>query len=270
MSTTLTTGTRPTAAGPTSTPMGRLTSLARAELTLLGRSKGVLFTALAIPLVLPFSVYASAKDSIQDATSLSMSEIILPAAVGFSLLFAVYSALVNVFVVRREELVFKRLRTGELRDGEILAGAALPSLLIGFGQCVLVSVACLTVLDSKAPAGAHLIVLGVLLGLVLAVLAAGVTAALSRTAEGSQVTSLPLVFLSMLGSGMAVPLEALPDKLASVCELLPFSPVIALVRGGLTGELSGTETLVQIGLGVAWIVVAAIAVRRLFRWEPRR
>lgn len=268
---TLTTGTpTTTSAGPASTPMGRLTSLARAELTLLGRSKGVLFTAMAIPLILPFSVYASAKDTLQDSTSLSMSEIILPAAVGFSLLFAVYSALVNIFVVRREELVFKRLRTGELQDGEILAGAALPSLLIGFAQSLLVSVACLTVIDAKVPAAAHLIVIGLLLGLVLAVVAAGVTAALSRTAEGAQVTALPLVFVSMLGSGMTVPLEVLPDKVASICEMLPFSPVITLVRGGLTGELSGTETLAQIGLAIAWIVVAGIAVRRLFRWEPRR
>ncbi|MGO4431161.1 hypothetical protein AB4Z54_73365, partial [Streptomyces sp. MCAF7] len=40
-------------------------------------------------------------------------------------------SLVGVFVVRREELVLKRLRTGELRDVEILAGSATPALRSG-------------------------------------------------------------------------------------------------------------------------------------------
>ncbi len=37
-------------------------SLARAELTLLGRSKGTLFAALFVPLVLPLSVRSAAEE----------------------------------------------------------------------------------------------------------------------------------------------------------------------------------------------------------------
>ncbi|CAM5368949.1 Transport permease protein OS=Streptomyces tendae OX=1932 GN=GUR47_21955 PE=3 SV=1 [Streptomyces tendae] len=75
----------------------------------------------------------------------------LPAAIGFSLLFAVYSALVGVFVVRREELVLKRLRTGELRDVEILSGSALPAVLSGLVQSLLLAVGCAVLLDLSAP-----------------------------------------------------------------------------------------------------------------------
>ncbi|MGW0737248.1 ABC transporter permease [Streptomyces sp. NPDC002851] len=261
--------TRATGAPARTTPMGRMTALARAELTLLARNKGVLFTALIVPLVLPFSVYSTAKDSFADS-GFSVGELLLPAAIGFSLLFAVYSAVTNVFVVRREELVLKRLRTGELRDPEVLAGAALPSVLIGLLQCVVVSVAFALLFDLGAPKAVYLTVLGVILGLLLAAAFGAVTASVSRTAESAQVMSLPLVIVSMIGSGMTVPLSVFPDRLASICELLPFSPAITLVRGGLTGELSAYETLGALATGVAWVVIAVFAVRRWFRWEPRR
>jgi ABC-2 type transport system permease protein len=112
------------------TPVGRMTSLARAELTLLGRSRGTLVAALFVPLVVPISVRSAIEDMDLEEAGLNVGTVLLPAAVGVSLLFAVYGVLVGAFVARREELVLKRLRTGELRDGEILAGAVVgPSVL---------------------------------------------------------------------------------------------------------------------------------------------
>ncbi|MEV1086048.1 ABC transporter permease [Streptomyces sp. NPDC050211] len=253
-----------------STPRTRMTALARAELTLLGRNKGALAAALFVPLVLPFSVRAAAKEMDLAEAGLTIGTLMLPAAIGFSLLFAVYSALVGVFVVRREELVLKRLHTGELRDVEILAGSATPALLSALVQSLLLAVGCAVLLDLSAPSAIHLSVLGLLLGLVMcAALAAG-TASFTRTSDNAQVTPLPFMFASMLGSGMFVPLELLPDRLASVCELLPLTPVITLVRGGWTGDLSGAETMGAMATAVAWTVLAMFAVRRWFRWEPRR
>jgi ABC-2 type transport system permease protein len=249
---------------------GRMTALARAELTLLGRSRATLVTAVLVPLLLPLSVRSATDQMDLDEVGLSVGTVMLPAAVGFSLLFAVYAALTNIYVVRREELVLKRLRTGELRDPEILVGAALPAVGIGFTQCVLLAIGCTVLLDLGAPPAPHLAVLGVLLGIVLCVALAAVTASFSRTAESAQVTSLPVMFVSLLGSGVTVPLEVLPDRVASVCELLPLSPVITLVRGGWTGDLTAYEALGAVATALAWTVVAVFAVRRWFRWEPRR
>lgn len=81
---------------------------------------------------------------------------------------------------------------------------------------------------------------------------------------------MPLTLLSLLGSGTFVPLQMMPGALASACELLPLTPVITLVRGGWTGGLSAHDALGAIGTAVAWIVFAVFAVRRWFRWEPRR
>ena len=74
----------------------------------------------------------------------------------------------------------------------------------------------------------------------------------------------------MLGSGTFIPLEVMPDRLASVCELLPLTPVITLIRGGWTGDLSAYDALGALATAVAWTVLAVFAVRRWFRWEPRR
>lgn len=230
----------------------------------------MILSAVFLPLVLPFSLRAGMQDVDLKAEGISLGELLIPGAVGFSLLFAVYMALTGVFVGRREELVLKRLRTGELRDREIMAGAALPATVTSLVQCLLLAVGCSVLLDVAAPKAPLLAVLGVLLGLLMSAAFAALTASFTRTVESAQVTGLPLVIITMMGSGVAVPPELLPDRLASVCELLPLSPVITLVRGGWSGDLSAYEALGAVVTALAWTALAVFAVQRWFRWEPRR
>ncbi|MFE5034783.1 ABC transporter permease [Streptomyces sp. NPDC056683] len=246
----------------------RLRALSRAELLLFGRNRSAVLTALLMPLVLPVSV----RPAIDQAglKGIGLGTLTLTAAIGFSFLFAVYSSLVGAFVARREELVLKRLRTGELSDAEILTGTALPVLCLGLAQAVLLAVGCTVLLDAGAPKAPYLTLLGLVLGLLLSAVLAALTAAVTRTTESAQITAAPLVLVSMMGSGIAVPADVLPHRLAAVCELLPLSPAVRLVRAGWTGELSAYEALRAVATALAWTVVAVFAVRRWFRWEPRR
>ncbi|MET9892424.1 ABC transporter permease [Streptomyces sp. NPDC006465] len=264
--TAVTTGTG--TAGTTAT--GRTVALARAELTLLGRTKATLAAALFVPLTLPFTLRSTVDQMDLKGTGLTVGAVLLPSSIGFSLLFAVYGSLVTVYAARREELVLKRLRTGELRDMEILAGAALPSVAIGLAQCLILAVACRLTLGVGAPGAPHLVALGLLSALVTWPALAAVTAGFSRSIEGAQVAAAPLTLVSLVGSGTFVPLEMLPDGMASFCELLPLTPVITLIRGGWTGHLSAHDTVGAVVTAVAWTVIAVFAVRRWFRWEPRR
>ncbi|OLZ68658.1 hypothetical protein AV521_20930 [Streptomyces sp. IMTB 2501] len=248
----------------------RLWALGRAELTLLGRNRGVVFTALAVPLLLPFSVRPAMDQLDLKKQGLTLGTTLLTAAIGFSFLFAVYTSLVNAFVARREELVLKRLRTGELSDAEILTGTALPALVIGLAQALVLCVGCAALLHLGTPRAPYLILPGLVAGYLVSAALAALTASFTRTVESAQVTALPLMFLSMLGSGITFPTEVMPDKLAGVCELLPLSPAIRLVRGGWTGHLSGYEALGALTTALAWTILAVFAVRRWFRWEPRR
>ncbi|MEU1480598.1 ABC transporter permease [Streptomyces sp. NPDC005760] len=251
------------------TPAGRLGALARAEFTLLGRSKATLVAAVLVPLALPFSLRSVVDDMDVEEAGLSVGLVLLPASVGFALLFGVYGALAAIYTSRREELVLKRLRTGELRDVEILCGTALPIGATGLTQSLVLVGASTVLLDVPAPRSPQFVVPGLLLGLVMCAALAAVTAAVTRTVESAQVTTLPFVMISMILSGVAVPLELLPDTFASVCELLPLSPVIILIRGGWAGTLSPYEALGAVATAVAWTVLAVFAVGRWFRWEPR-
>ncbi|MFM9612738.1 ABC transporter permease [Streptomyces niveiscabiei] len=254
----------------TTTPAGRMKALAQAEFTLLGRSKSMIVTAVLVPLMLPFSLKAFTDDKMLKETGLDIGQVLLPAGIGFALLFGVYSTLAGIYTMRREELVLKRLRTGELRDGEILVGSALPMVATGLVQCLVLIAGCTVLLDMDAPKAPQLAVLGVLLGIVVCAALAAVTSGVTKTAESAQVTPMPFLFLSMICSGLAVPLEIFPDRAESVMELLPLSPAITLIRGAWTGEVSGVEALQAAGVGVAWTVAAVFAVQRWFKWEPRR
>ncbi|WP_406437610.1 ABC transporter permease [Streptomyces sp. NBC_00631] len=246
----------------------RLRALAGAELTLFGRNRSAVLTALLVPLALPVTVRPAIDQA--DLKGVGIGTLMLTAAIGFSFLFAVYSSLVGAFVSRREELVLKRLRTGELDDIEILTGTALPAVCLGLAQALVLAVGCATLLHAGTPKAPYLTLLGLLLGLLLSAALAALTSAFTRTTESAQITALPLVFVSMLGSGIALPPDVLPHRAAAVCALLPLSPAVRLVRAGWTGELSAHEALGTVLTALAWTVVAVFAVRRWFRWEPRR
>ncbi|MEU4168027.1 ABC transporter permease [Streptomyces sp. NPDC026665] len=266
--TAITTG---TGTGPVrTTAAGRTRALARAELTLLSRTRATLAAAVFVPLVMPLMLRSNLESMRLKGTGLTAGSVLLPSSVGFALLFAVYGSLVSVYAARREELVLKRLRTGELRDLEILAGAALPSVAIGLAQCLVLTAAYQVMLGVGAPKEPQLVLLGLLSAFVTWPALAAVTASFSRSVEGAQIAAGPLTLVSLLGSGTFIPLELLPDRLAPFCELLPLTPVITLIRGGWTGHLSAHDTVGALVTAVAWTVIAVFAVRRWFRWEPRR
>jgi ABC-2 type transport system permease protein len=236
----------------------RIASLGRAELVLLVRNRTALFSAV----VLPLSMVALVGNLKLDGT------VLLTSMLAFVLLAAVYYNLVTAYVARREELVLKRLRAGELTDGEILAGVAAPAVVIALVQCVLAIAAGAVLLDLPVPAAVPLMILGLLGGTVVFVLLAAASAAFTRTAELAQVTTLPVLMACLLGSGLLIPDDALPSRVADGLRLLPLSPVVELIKLGWTGGAS--DAVIPVAVLAAWLVVGTVAVRRWFRWEPRR
>ncbi|MDT0377553.1 ABC transporter permease [Streptomyces sp. DSM 42041] len=267
----MSTTTSPAPAGVARTTSGgRLGALSRAELTLLLRNKTALVVALLLPVALTFLVRSTVENVDLGGTGLSVGSVILAASIGFVLLFSVYANLVGFFVVRREELVLKRLRCGEPRDAEILTACALPTVVLALAQITLLTVGAVIAFDVTAPQQVVLSLLGLVMGLALAVAAAAVTAMWSRSAEAAQITTLPLMLITFMGSGVVIPLEVLPDTFETVCGFLPFSPIMELVRGGWAGSLDAGEWLRAVAVGAAWIALAAWLVSARFRWEPRR
>ncbi|MGY3681600.1 ABC transporter permease [Streptomyces sp. TE33382] len=254
----------------TSTAAGRLSALGRAELTLLARNRTAVFIALLMPLLMIFAIKSSLDRIDLGGTGLSVAGAALTGGIGMVLLQVVYLNLVSAYVARREELVLKRLRTGEVSDPEILTGTALPAVLLALVQCVLIVVIGTLAFGLGAPGRPDLLVAGLLVGSVVLSALAAATATLTRTVQTSQLTTLPLFFVSMLGSGVFIPLDVFPDRVASVCELLPLTGVMTLVRAGWLGGVGGGDLIGAAVTALAWTVFAVFAVKRWFRWDPRR
>ncbi|WP_078871689.1 ABC transporter permease [Streptomyces caatingaensis] len=253
--------------------MTRVLALGRAELTLLGRNRLALHVAVLVPPLMAWAMRRSIGgiDGLGlGETGMSLDELALTAGFGFVLLFVVHQNLVSAYVARREELVLKRLRCGEARDPEILAGTALPAVLISVAQCALLAVVGVGRLGMRGPARPDLMVAGLVLGIVVCATLAAVTSAWARSVESAQLVTLPLFLVSLMGSGIGVPPELLPAPVASVCELLPLSPALALMRGGWLGGMGAYAAIGHVMTALAWTGMAVFAVKRWFRWEPRR
>ncbi|MFC5155602.1 ABC transporter permease [Streptomyces amakusaensis] len=256
--------------GARTTAAGRMAGLGRAELTLLLRNRTALFVALLMPALMVAVMKASLDRADLGAAGMSVGEAVMTGGIGMVLILVVHLNLVSAYVARREELVLKRLRTGEVADHEILAGTALPAFGLALAQCALLVIGGVAFLDLTAPKRPDLLIAGIALGMVLMAALSAVTAAVTRTVESAQITTMPLFMISLGGSGLFVPLELMPEKIASFCELLPLTGVMTLVRAGWLGGAEGGETATAALTALVWVALSVFAVRRWFRWEPRR
>jgi ABC-2 type transport system permease protein len=276
----MTTGTLTRTAGVTLTAGGgsarRIASLARGEALLLRRNPIALLTALATPVAMVLATRASVPDT---AEGLGGAAAVVTSLAAFTLLFVVYT-LVTALVARREELVLKRLRTGETSDAEILAGAAAPAVAIAWGQILIGAVVAVTAFGMGLPTNPVLVLAAIILGTAVFVLLALASTALTRNVEMAQLTTTPVLVAPLALSGLLFPVDLLPEPLQRLGQVLPLTPVVDLLRLGLTGtttqgasvDLSASfgPAVVPLLVLAAWVVAGVWATRRLIRWEPRR
>lgn len=266
---------------PVSTPRrGRaaaILSLTRAETTLLIRNRTALFNSLLLPVLLVVFIYQIGG---LDQSGVNAGAQLITTMANFGLLFVTYYNLVTTYVARREELVLKRMRTGEVGDLTVLAGSAVPTVLVSLLQLAAVSIAVPFLTDVDAPVNLLLPVLAFVLGTIMFALLAAASTAITRNSETAQITTLPVVIVGTALSGVFFPLSLLPDTLATIARFLPATPVVELFNLGLSGTArdgsqvslaeSFAEGLVPLAILTAWLIIAGSLATRYFRWEPRR
>jgi ABC-2 type transport system permease protein len=263
----------------TSFSVRRVAALAKAETLLLLRNGTALFNAVAIsPLFVLF--FSTVQGTLgPDADPDVAGPLILQQLVAMSLLFVVYYNLTTTYVARRQELVLKRLLTGECSRAELLAAAAVPALLVTAVQVVLGYAAVALLLAPPPLANPVLPVLGLVLVTPTLVLLAAATSGVSRTVESAQLTTLPALAVLMVFSGVMAPGGG-EGGFDDVARFTPMHAVAALFRLGLTGTgadgaaLTTGETFAQaalpVGVLLVWVGLAWYAARRWMRWEPQR
>ncbi|HEV2634921.1 MAG TPA: ABC transporter permease [Actinocrinis sp.] len=268
---------RPLARWSAAAALRRTRSIGRAEVLLLWRNRAALMNAVLTPVAV---VALAATAHVGPDGSLSEHAFLVTSLLGFVILSTVYYTLVSTYVARREGLVLKRLRVGEITDAEILTGVASPALVLALGQIVVFGVGAALFLKLPVPVNAPVLLLGAAGGMLVFALLAAASAVFTKTVEMAQVTTLPVIFASLVGSGAVLPLDELPRAVADVLDILPLTPVLTLMRLGWQGtsgkaapaDFVGVlgDALVPAGLLLAWTVVGVLVVRRWFRWESRR
>ncbi len=249
----------------------RVLGLAHSNALLMRRNLLTVVYAVVVPL-LPLAIFAATPERTGTAGAVPLTLVLLMA-----LLFPVYYNLLSLFVTRRDELVLKRLRSGEATDGEIILSMALPGVALVLVVAGITAVVA-GVLGFGLPTNPVLLVLGLLLACVTFVALALWTAAWTKNAEAAQLTSAPVLMLATIGITRA----AFPEGAQRWLDLLPGAALEDLVRVawfGLEPGVLGTEALTwsatwgeavpALGYLLGWTILAAMLARRSMTWEPR-
>jgi ABC-2 type transport system permease protein len=256
--------------------MSTLTTLSRAEFTLLVRNRVLLFNALIMPLLFPIVILVIGRNSDAGLTDVLVASALEVFSL-FLLVFLVYYNLLSAYATRRDELVLKRLRTGEATDNQILLGPAIPSFALTIVLTLAVG-AIIAVLGGGLPVNPILLVAGFGGGAALFAALALITSTFTRNAEAAQITSLPIILVAMAGTSFLRGI--VPESVDTVIDLTPMAAVLDVVNLGWLGTtdpdsaaLAFADTfspaLKPILVIAAWIVGSIVIAKTHFRWEPR-
>lgn len=247
--------------------MSKFAILAGTELRLLTRNRTLGMTAVVLPIGLGcFWVFTIPSDTPQQWAMLAALQLAVVLA------FSVYVTATNVLVTRRQATVLKRMRTSTISDRALLGAIVAPGVLTGLVQLVVLAVID-AVAGAPVPANPLALVLAAVLGLVLCVAAAMLTSIVTPSAERTQITTMPLIFV-LMGGGIALALIG-PTALGQALVALPGAAIgqlsgLAFTGGAWSAGVAGIPALLPSLLALlVWPAVFAWAAARWFRWERR-
>jgi ABC-2 type transport system permease protein len=252
----------------------RTANLTRWNAVLLTRNRLGLVYAVVLPL-LPLGLLFTGDRGDSSVGAAAVTTFLLVAA-----LFPVYYNVLSQFVSRRDELVLKRMRTGETRNAELLVSIALPGILTAVALSA-IAVPIAWAVDQPLPLNPIIYAAGVVLAVTMFAAFAYWTAAWTRSAEAAQLTSMPIIILASIGP-LTVTIPDMSAKVRDILSLTPGAAMSDLVRlgwFGFDGPEAGEPTATLAGswggaagpllVMAAWTALAFLLARRSLRWEPR-
>ena len=261
----MTTSTSTSTRTSTTTAIRRTTGLARANALLMLRNNLTMTYALILPLLPMALLFTGERGDVE----IGMAAV--GTALMMALLFSVYYNMLSSMVTRRDELVLKRLRTGETRDSELLLSMALPGVTVTVAVSVLL-IGLGAAFGLPLPLNPLLFAITIIVACATFASLAIWTAAWTRNSEAAQMTSGPIILLTIVGS------QQFPDSWSRFVDLTPGAALDQLVR--LTWF--GRDSDATVDLSATWVasggpmLVLALwtgigfwLAHRSMRWEPR-
>ncbi|HUP54764.1 MAG TPA: ABC transporter permease [Methylomirabilota bacterium] len=236
------------------------------ELRLVLRRPENLFATIAIPTVV-LVVFSSI--AILPTGGARPVDFLLPGAIALGIIATSLVSLGITTAYDRSYGVLKRLGGSPLSRPELIVARLLAVLAVEAVQvALLVAVASGLLGWTAGSGGSPVVVTGaVLLGTAAFV---GLGLLIAGTLRAETVLALAnVLFLGFLvAGGVIVPIDHLPEPVATIAAALPAASLSALLRIGLGAEgAAGVDATGPVLLLGAWAVVALVAAARTFRWE---
>lgn len=243
-----------------------------ALLTILRVRENVVFI-LAFPIVLLVlfcSIFGGGDTTeLRGGGNISAAGYFTGAMAAYAILSTAFSALAISLVNQRETGQLKRLR-----------GTPLPSWVFVVAQMlrvIVLAVVIVTILlligalafgvDLDAAAVARIALFGAVGTTTMAALAMALTAVTRSADTASTLAPFLAVMLSFI-SGVFLPIELLPDWLATLGSVFPLAPLAEGLHRALVQD-GGGVAIENVLVPAAWALVGLAVAVRWFRWEPQ-
>jgi ABC-2 type transport system permease protein len=240
----------------------RIAAQAAFESRTILRNGEQLLVTIALPL---FLLVGLARTTIfeLDTAGASRVDFTTPGVIAVAIMSTAFTSQAIATAFDRRNGVLRLMATTPLGRGGLLAGKVLGVLGVEVVQAVVLAAVALALgwrpHVAGIPAAIGVALLGTAAFTALALLMAGVL-----RAEGVLALSNLLLGLLIVGGGVLVPPDRLPDGLAQVAAWLPSGALGEAMRGALSG--GGVPPLAVLVL-VGWTAILAWGASRLFRWQ---
>jgi ABC-2 type transport system permease protein len=223
-----------------------------------------LLLTLIIPVVLLVGLSLTGFVSLGVDTRAERLDILVPGVVALAVMSSAFTALAIATGFDRRSEAIKFLGTTPLSRSGLLAAKALAVLGIEAVQ-IAVIVAVAVALGWSTGIGVLLALPVVLLG-TLAFAALGLAMAGVLRAEATLAAANAVYVLLLLGGGVIVPTDNMPDPWGTVMGLLPSAALADGLRAALASPTDTGGIAVAAAVLLAWAAAGAAVVQRWFRW----
>lgn len=180
----------------------------------------------------------------------------------------IIAIMVAAFMLAREREygTFEQLLVMPQRPIEIIIGKAMPALLVGYANFILVLVEMNVVFDIPVR-GSLLLLLVLAIGYLFVELGRGfMVAMLSRTQNQALLIVMLLAFVDITFAGYAAPVESMPQIMQALSNLFPIRHWTIILRGILQKDI-GLDVLWP---QLLWLAVLGLIINSITLWFFRR
>lgn len=194
-------------------------------------------------------------------------DFLLPGILAFTLMqISIAGSGFNIVEYRRKGIL-KRLFVTPIQPREFIAAICMARLVWCLMQLTVLLGFSVFFLDVNILGSFVSLYFVMVLGNIILLCLGFCVGSVARTQQAVAAVSTVVIFPQMFLSGVFFPVEAMPDSLQPLAQVLPLTPVVDSMREIANNGMALTEIMPSL-LGVAvWIVISFALATRLFVWK---